>query len=505
MEGKVEEKAIAVLDFGSQYTQLIARRFRELGFYSEIVSWKTKDFSRFAGIVLSGGPASVYEVGAPKFDFHSTNLPLLGICYGMQMMAQHLGGKVTQAGHREYGPMKIHWKIKRQSKEGASKMVEQVWMSHGDVVENLPPTVQVLALSETGHVAAIQKENYLGLQYHPEVTHTENGKEILDYFASKMCNIIPKWSSQTVIDRTKQSLQDQKVSGQILCALSGGVDSSVLAVMLTQILGSKNVPCVFVNNGLLRKNEYEEVLAQYQGLGLNVRGIDASAKFLSALAGVGDPESKRKIIGRTFIEVFEAIHLPEVTHLAQGTLYPDVVESFSGTGVTIKTHHNVGGLPDKMKLKVFEPFRDLFKDEVRSLGSFLKIPSAILQRHPFPGPGLGVRIMGEITQERLDLLRDCDKIYIDYLKAKNLYDRIWQAFCVLPGVRNVGVQGDGRTYREVVGLRAVTSFDGMTAEAFEFEMKDLKAISSLITNQVSGVNRVVYDITSKPPATFEWE
>lgn len=505
----VQTNKVAILDFGSQYTQLIARRLRELEVYSEIFPnsislEKLKDFQPKA-IILSGGPASVTDENAPDRDVRELRkiAPILGLCYGMQLIAHQLGGKVTPSQYREYGLTHVKWK----SQNFVDLNSQVVWMSHGDTVTELPEDFEVLAETETGATAVIQGAGYMGFQFHPEVTHTQNGNMLLLQFL-KECNITPDWKSEHVYERLKEKVLSQvKPNEKVLCALSGGVDSSVAGVFLSRVLGKERVHCIFVNNGLLRKNEFQDVLKMYEALDLNVQGVDASAVFLERLEGAFDPEKKRKIIGQTFIDVFENNMPGDVHFLAQGTLYPDVIESLSinGGAVTIKTHHNVGGLPEKMKLKLLEPFRELFKDEVRKLGADLKIPKDILERHPFPGPGLAVRVIGDITCEKLDILRDCDAIYVQELKNSGYYSKIWQAFCVLLPVQTVGVQGDGRTYERSVVLRAVTSQDGMTADWFMFPPDFLKKVSNRITNEVRRVNRVVYDITSKPPGTIEWE
>lgn len=498
-----------VLDFGSQFTQLIARRLRELKVYSVLLPYDTpiEKIRGAQGIILSGGPSSVTEAGAPIRNLSELAeiAPVLGICYGMQLMAHQWGGQIQSAVHREYGHNQVTW-----SKGIAGVNQKQnVWMSHGDVVTQVPTGFEIIARSQDGAIAAMQGRNAMALQFHPEVTHTEQGLEILKHFVFDRCKARAEWTPGEMIEGIKSKMRSQVPTGEkILCALSGGVDSTVAGTLLTKIFGPEQVRCVFVNNGLLRKNEFENVLALYKRLGLNVHGVDAEKEFLSQLAGVSDPEKKRKIIGRVFLEVFEKnLNFNEFKWLAQGTLYPDVIESVNvrGSSVTIKTHHNVGGLPEKMNLKLLEPFRELFKDEVREIGRNLEIPEDVLMRHPFPGPGLAIRVMGAVDKDALDVLRECDHIFISELKAQNLYSKIWQAFCVLLPVKSVGVQGDSRSYEKVLSLRAVTSNDGMTADWFEFSGAFLKQVSNKITNKVRGVNRVVYDVTSKPPATIEWE
>ncbi len=509
-----------ILDFGSQVTMLIARRLRELGYYSEIKAYnepldKIRQFSP-DGIILSGGPNSVYDEKSPKRDVSELLevAPVLGICYGMQLLAHQLGGKVEAGATREYGLTEIKWNADIHQKESMKWPVShKIWMSHGDVVTQIPEKSQIL-LQTDKHIAGFVSEKYMGLQYHPEVSHSEYGTEFLNYFAT-WSHAKPTWKHGQILS-VAQNYVTQKVGDKshVLCALSGGVDSSVVATLLTQVLGAERVHCVFVNNGLLRLNEFDQVMKAYKKIGLNVVGIDAEDKFLTALKGVSDPETKRKIIGNLFIEVFEQTlnqellpHKEQIHFLAQGTLYPDVIESVSSLGgsVTIKSHHNVGGLPEKMKLKLVEPVRLLFKDEVRRLGVDLGLAEEFIMRHPFPGPGLSIRVIGDLTKEKLEIMRKADDIFIQMLKSEKLYHQIWQAFCVLLPVQTVGVQGDGRTYENVLALRAVTSKDGMTADWYDFDSNFLKKVSNAITNQVRGINRVVYDITSKPPATIEWE
>lgn len=508
----MNRRGILILDFGSQVTQLIARRLRELGFYSEIFPYNVpieviKAHSPY-GIVLSGGPNSVYDEGSPVRDVKELMqiAPLLGICYGMQLICHNLGGKVHKAEHREYGKNVVSW----ITPLGSVGKVQRVWMSHGDVVDKIPSGFITAAWSDGNHPAAICSDRVWAIQFHPEVSHTDNGNEILRAFAKDFCGAPNDWNAPKFKDLLMHEVTNKVGKlDHVLCALSGGVDSSVAATLLTQALGHDRVHCVFVNNGLLRKNEFENVLSQYKKIGLNVNGVDATNEFLTALKGKVDPEDKRKSIGKTFIEIFEknVSDREHIKWLAQGTLYPDVIESVSSVGgsVTIKSHHNVGGLPEKMKLKLVEPFRELFKDEVRALGKELGLNDEIIQRHPFPGPGLAIRIIGEVTEEKLNIMQEADSIFIEELKKNNLYHNIWQAFCVLLPIHTVGVQGDSRTYDRVLTLRAVTSQDGMTADWYPFEHDFLKDVSNKITNKVKGINRVVYDITSKPPGTIEWE
>jgi GMP synthase (glutamine-hydrolysing) len=505
-------RGFIILDFGSQFTQLIARRLRELGFYSEIHAYtlSAEEIRRKNpyGIILSGGPNSVYETGSPRrkiSELHSI-APLFCVCYGMQLLTHDLGGKVARAQHREYGLNYVTWTSVLKGVPARQK----VWMSHGDIVEQAPPGFEVIATSDGNHPAAMRGDNVLALQFHPEVAHTDHGNDLLKYFAVDMCHAVADWDAPHIKDHLLDVVRKQVgPDDHVLVGLSGGVDSTVVATLLTKALGASRVHCVFVDNGLLRKNEFTSVLESYHRIGLNVKGVDASREFLSALAGLTDPEQKRKTIGRVFIEVFEKSydHALPIKWLAQGTLYPDVIESVSSIGgsVTIKSHHNVGGLPDKMKLKLVEPVRELFKDEVRALGAQLGLPKEMLWRHPFPGPGLSIRVLGEITEEKLKILKEADDIFISELRAHGLYEKIWQAFCVLLPVKTVGVQGDSRTYDHVLALRAVTSSDGMTADWYDFDGKFLREVSNLITNKVKGVNRVVYDVTSKPPGTIEWE
>ena len=508
------QQKIIILDFGSQYTQLIARKVRELNVYCEILPYNKipeLDYS-VNGVILSGSPFSVRDKNAPKIDLSKIKsvTPLLGVCYGAQYLAHNFEGEVLPSNKREYG--RANLKFINNKNELLSEITtnSQVWMSHGDTIYRIPHNYEIIASTEDVEVAAFQikDEQTYGIQFHPEVYHTTEGQKILKNFVVNICKCQQNWTpssfAETSIMISKVRLKNDKV----ILGLSGGVDSTVAAILLHKAIG-KNLTCIFVDNGLLRLNEFETVLESYKELGLNVIGIDAGEQFLTALEGVSDPETKRKIIGNKFIDIFEeeAAKIKNVKWLAQGTIYPDVIESISvnGPSATIKSHHNVGGLPEYMKLKIIEPLHLLFKDEVRRVGKALNISSKFLKRHPFPGPGLSIRILGEITKEKVNILQQVDNIYIKELIAQNLYDDVWQAGAILLPVQSVGVMGDERTYESVVALRAVSSTDGMTADWSHLPYKFLADVSNKIINQVKGVNRVVYDISSKPPATIEWE
>ena len=508
------QNKVLIIDFGSQYTQLIARRIRELFIYCEISPFNNipENLDQFKAIVLSGSPFSVNQKDSPRINLESFlgQKPVIAICYGAQLIAKTLNGNVENSNSREYGRANLSFIDSECKLFENIKTNNQVWMSHADTITSLPDGAKLIASTESVENAAycIESLNLYALQFHPEVFHSENGLKIFENFFINEFKFVKEWNPESFIDRTVADLKDQLKDDKVILGLSGGVDSSVAAVLLDKAIGD-NLFCVFVNNGLLRKNEYEEVLEQYTGMGLNVKGVDSSKLFIESLEGVIDPEKKRKIIGNTFVKVFEeeSKKIENAKWLAQGTIYPDVIESVSvkGPSATIKSHHNVGGLPEKMNLKVVEPLKMLFKDEVRRIGKSLKMYPDILNRHPFPGPGLGIRILGEVDFESVRLIQEADKIYIDGLKEWDLYDKIWQAGSILLPVKSVGVMGDERTYERCVALRAVVSTDGMTADWYEFPNNFLKEVSNRIINKVSGINRVVYDISSKPPATIEWE
>ncbi len=509
---------ILVLDFGAQYSQLIARRVRECGVYSQIVPYTISagDVSAMGakGIIFSGGPSSVETPGSPRPDsaIFSLGIPILGICYGLQVMSKMLGGNVTCPEKKEYGLQNIDIVDRSSPLLAAVSDRSQVWMSHGDSVDRIPDGFHVTATTPTCPYTAIEdpRRRFYGVQFHPEVVHSVEGDKMIRSFVLDICGADPDWNMGSFIDDAVNEIRETVGDRRVLCGLSGGVDSSVAAALIHRAIGNQLV-CVFVNNGMLRKNEAESVLDLFgRHFNMNLQYADAADDFLSALKGVTEPEAKRKIIGRVFVDVFyrEARKCGDISFLAQGTLYPDVIESRSPSGgpsSTIKSHHNVGGLPDDLKWELLEPLKELFKDEVRALGRELGLPDDLVYRHPFPGPGLGVRCIGEVTKERLDTLRDVDAIFIEEIRKAGLYGKIWQALADLLPVRSVGVQGDERTYREVCTLRAVTSEDAMTADWYRMPYDVLQRAASRICNEVKGVNRVLYDITSKPPGTIEWE
>lgn len=507
-------ETILIIDFGSQYTQLIARRVRELNVYCEIHPFNKipSITAEVKGIILSGSPYSVRDEGSPSPDLSAFRgkLPLLGICYGAQYLAKISGGSVEASLIREYGRSNLDKMDSSDPLMQGLSRGSQVWMSHGDSILQWPENFRIIASTASIPVAAfaVEGEPTWGIQFHPEVYHSTEGPRLLENFVVNICGCHRDWTPASFVDETVAQLRQQLGNDKVVMGLSGGVDSTVAATLLHKAIGS-NLYCIFVDNGLLRKDEFQSVLESYKGMGLNVKGVDASERFLKALKGLSDPEAKRKAIGRTFIDVFdeEAHKIQDVKWLGQGTIYPDVIESVSvnGPSATIKSHHNVGGLPERMKLKIVEPLRSLFKDEVRRVGHSLGISPELLGRHPFPGPGLGIRVIGEISKEKLDILREADAIFINALKKHGLYDKVWQAFVVLLPVQAVGVMGDERTYENVVALRAVGSTDGMTADWSHLPYDFLALVSNEIINRVKGINRVVYDISSKPPATIEWE
>jgi GMP synthase (glutamine-hydrolysing) len=505
---------VLILDFGSQYTQLIARRVRELNVFCEIFPYNSKNFDvkDYSCLIFSGSPFSVMSKDCLDIDFSDFigKIPLLGICYGAQYLAHKNGGEVSPSSKREYGRARLI-SINKNSKllKGIDNG-SQVWMSHADTITKLPPKSKKIGSTEDVENACFEFDDQLtyGIQFHPEVYHSSDGKTLLKNFIIDISKVNPNWTPSSFVEKTVLDIKSKIKNDRVILGLSGGVDSSVAAVLLNKSIGN-NLTCLFIDNGLLRKNEFDEVLENYKGMGLNVVGIDAKEKFYSALSGVTDPEKKRKVIGKVFVDVFESESkkITNVKWLAQGTIYPDVIESISvkGPSATIKSHHNVGGLPKKMSLSIIEPLKMLFKDEVRKVGVELAIKNEILSRHPFPGPGLGIRILGEINAENVGILQEADHILIESLKQKNLYNQIWQAGVILLPVKSVGVMGDERTYENCVALRAVISTDGMTADWFDFPHSFLQDVSNKIINNVKGINRVVYDISSKPPSTIEWE
>ena len=509
------QKKILILDFGSQYTQLIARRVRELDTYCEIHPFNNPPEidNSVIGVILSGSPFSTLDDNAPQFDLSAIKgkLPLLGVCYGAQYIAKINGGNIEPSKIREYGRANISYVSDDYNLMNGVPVASQVWMSHGDTITALPNGYEIIASTKDADCAAyhVSGEDTYGIQFHPEVYHSTHGKTILKNFIVGVCGADQNWTPDSFVDSTVKNLKSKIGTEKVVLGLSGGVDSSVAAVLLDKAIG-ENLHCIFVDNGLLRKGEFEQVLEQYKTLGLNVKGVNAKDRFLDELDGVSDPEAKRKIIGRVFIDVFddESKKIEDAKWLAQGTIYPDVIESVSvdgGPSQTIKSHHNVGGLPDFMKLKIVEPLKLLFKDEVRRVGRSMSIPEQILERHPFPGPGLAIRILGAITREKVRILQEVDAVFINGLKEHDLYNKVWQAGAIFLPIQSVGVMGDERTYENAVALRAVESTDGMTADWVNLPYDFLGKISNQIINRVKGINRVVYDISSKPPATIEWE
>jgi GMP synthase (glutamine-hydrolysing) len=506
---------ILILDFGSQYTQLIARRIRELNVYCEIHPWNKipKIESNVKGVILSGSPFSVRDASSPLPDLSEIKgkTPLLGVCFGAQFLAHHFGGEVLPSSTREYGRANLSFVDSNNILTKGMSNDSQVWMSHGDTIARIPSNYSIISSTKDVEIAgyAVNDEQTFGIQFHPEVYHTSEGKLLLSNFIVSICKCSCDWTPDSFVEETIKDLQTKLGNDKVILGLSGGVDSTVAAILLHKAIG-ENLHCIFVDNGLLRKDEFETVLDSYKGMGLNIKGIGAADKFYKELKGLTDPELKRKAIGKVFIEVFdeESKKVSGAKWLGQGTIYPDVIESISGTGgpsQTIKSHHNVGGLPDYMKLQVVEPLRLLFKDEVRRIGRSLKIDSKLLERHPFPGPGLGIRILGEVSLEKVRILQEVDAIFVNGLKEDGLYDTVWQAGAIFLPIQSVGVMGDERTYENAIALRAVSSTDGMTADWCHLPYEFLAKISNKIINQVKGINRVTYDISSKPPATIEWE